>query len=213
MELDPLFTEQRWKILKNLGAEKLSPLQLASKTSTTISNISQQLKLLEAANIIRKEKIQNRDKGKPRSLFSLSQDYVYIVSVMDGFVEKKLIPVANGKKAMLRIWFLGDDELQADVEEVYNDLKPQLAKIDGMLLNVTKKELLVVGKNIPKEMLAKFEKARVVKVRAATEKEATAFVNKSVASEDKLTAIYENSISFRIPASSNTEKLALSQVP
>ena len=212
MELDPLFTEQRWKILKNLSSEKLSPLQLANKTDTTISNISQQLKLLEAANIIRKEKIQNRDKGKPRALFSLSKDYAYIVSVMDGFVEKKLFSIENGKKAMLKIWFLGDSELQDEVEHAYNKLKPSLNKIDGILLNVNKKEMFLVGRNVTKEMLSTVDKSSMLKIKSATEKETTTYINKSSEAEDKLVAIYENHISFKIPENNNPEKLALTQI-
>ena len=75
MELEPMFTEQKWNILKCLSEEKYSPLQLAEKLDTTMANISQQLRLLEAANLVKKKKIKNRDKGKPRTLFSLTDDY------------------------------------------------------------------------------------------------------------------------------------------
>ena len=59
MELETLFTEQKWNILKSLSEGKFSPLQLANRSNTTIANISQQLRLLEAAELVKKEKIKN----------------------------------------------------------------------------------------------------------------------------------------------------------
>ena len=56
MELASMFTEQKWNIIKALSENKYSPLQLAEKLDTTMANISQQLRLLEASNIVKKEK-------------------------------------------------------------------------------------------------------------------------------------------------------------
>ena len=95
MELEPMFTQQKWNILKCLSEEKLSPLQLAEKLDTTMANISQQLRLLEAANLVKKEKIRNRDNGKPRSLFSLREDCAYLIPTMQKFANKKLLKVSD----------------------------------------------------------------------------------------------------------------------
>ena len=167
MELDPLFMEQRWRILQNLGITKLSPLQLAGVTDTTISNISQQLKLLEAANLVRKEKIQNREKGKPRALFSISDDYAYIVSVMDGFVEKKLLKISEGRKTLLKIWFLGEKNLREEVEVLYEVLSPYLSRIDAILLDEDKRELIIAASNLPRDIVTKISRTKNLKVKTS----------------------------------------------
>jgi hypothetical protein len=41
MELELMFSEQKWNILKCLADGKASPLQLAEKLNTTMANISQ----------------------------------------------------------------------------------------------------------------------------------------------------------------------------
>ena len=46
----------------------------------------------------KKEKIKNRDKGKPRTLFSLTGDYAYLISAMDNFADKKLLETTPGQK-------------------------------------------------------------------------------------------------------------------
>ena len=106
MELETMFTEQKWNIIKCLSEEKFSPLQLAEKLDTTMANISQQLRLLEASNLVKKEKIKNRDKGKPRTLFSLTDDHAYLISAMQSFADKRLLKITPHHKTILRIWFL-----------------------------------------------------------------------------------------------------------
>ena len=56
-----MFTEQKWNILQCLSKDKFSPIQLAEKLNTTMANISQQLRLLEAANLVKKEKISLKE--------------------------------------------------------------------------------------------------------------------------------------------------------
>jgi DNA-binding HxlR family transcriptional regulator len=132
MEFEMLFTDQKWSILKNLSAEKYSPLQLAGKSQTSIANISQQLRLLEAANIVQKEKIPNRDKGKPRTLFSLTNNYAYLISTMNDFAEKRLLELTDYHQIILKIWYIKDPELHYHLEKFYWKIEPYLKEIDGI---------------------------------------------------------------------------------
>ena len=191
MELEPLFTEQRWKILQNLSDKKLSPLQLADMTSTTISNVSQQLKLLEAADIIKKEKVRNRDRGKPRTLFSLSDDYAYITLLMDGFAEKKLFSIKNNRKMLLKIWFLVDEELQKKLEKFCNEFQNHIGKLDAIFLNASRGEILVVSESFSKELLAGFDKFRQVKVKTANSSEAVSYLRHAKESKERIIALHE----------------------
>lgn len=88
MELDSFLASPRWEILKIISEKPSSPIEIAKKTKTTVSFISQQLKLLEAARIVSKEKTGAFEKGKPRNLFSISKDVVYLTMLTKGFGEK-----------------------------------------------------------------------------------------------------------------------------
>jgi len=135
MDLETLFVEQRWNILKSLTENKLSPLQLSASSNTTIANISQQLRLLEAANLVKKEKIKNRDKGKPRTLFSLTNDYAYLVATMQNFAGKKLLVLDDFKKYMLRALFLKNKDTQYALMKFYWSIEPSLKDIDAILVS------------------------------------------------------------------------------
>lgn len=134
MEIATLFTEQKWNIFKLLSQDKLSPLQLAQKSNTTIANISQQLKLLEAVDLVKKEKIKNREKGKPRTLFSLSNDYAYLVFAMNDFAEKRLLVLTDYHRFLLRILFLENTELHYYITKFYWKIEDYLNLIDTIIV-------------------------------------------------------------------------------
>lgn len=148
MELESMFTDQKWNILKCLSEDKFSPLQLSKKLDTTMANISQQLRLLEATNLVKKEKIKNRDRGKPRTLFSLNNDCAYLISAMGSFADKKLLKVNEHHKVILRIWFLKDIDAQYDIEKIYWNLRSKLSDISAIIWNNKEEKLLIYADNI-----------------------------------------------------------------
>ncbi|MBN2453953.1 winged helix-turn-helix transcriptional regulator [Candidatus Woesearchaeota archaeon] len=163
MELAPMFVEQRWNILQQLSKKSLSPLQLAGMTKTTIANMSQQLRLLEAANLVKKERVPNRDKGQPRTLFSLNDDYAYIVSLMDEFAEKKLIKLSGSQKNLMKILSIEDDELREKIQDIYFSLYGYFGKIDSFAMDLSSKpSILVVCSDA--ETRKKIEKTDGVKI-------------------------------------------------
>ena len=141
MELEQLFTDQKWNILFHLSTGEFSPLQLAHKTNTTISNISQQLRLLEAAGLVKKKKISNRDKGKPRVLFTLTDDYAYLISITKNFASKRLLALTDYHKAILKIWSLADAKKHPVVAQAYATLLPSLAEFDCIYIAENSKGL------------------------------------------------------------------------
>lgn len=149
MDIETMFTEQKWNILKCLSEEKYSPLQLAEKLDTTMANVSQQLRLLEASNLIKKEKVKNRDKGKPRTLFSLSKDYAYMISASDKFAEKRLLGVNEHHKTIMRIWFLEDMEMQYTLERLYWRLEQDIKDVAAIAVNTSTKDIIIVSDSIP----------------------------------------------------------------
>jgi len=157
MELETMFSEQRWNIIRCLGENKHSPLQLAGKLNTTIANISQQLRLLQAANLVKTERVQSREKGKPRKFFTLSHDYVYLISAMNEFTDKKLLELSDHHKTILKIWFMENSELHYDLEKFYWKIEKYLKDITGIIVlpQMGKADIIVVSdKNIEKYVQA-----------------------------------------------------------
>ncbi len=147
VEREILFTEQKWNILKFLSEKEYSPLQLAELTETSMANISQQLKLLDAVNLVQKNKIPNRDKGKPRAMYSLAKDFAYLVVVSSGFAGKDFVDLDDHKKILLRIWLL-DENIQYYVEKAFLKIEPYLGKIRVILLDETNLTLMLFGENL-----------------------------------------------------------------
>ena len=144
MDTETLFTEQKWNILKLLTKDKFSPLQLAQKSNTTIANISQQLRLLEMGNLVQKEKIPNREKGKPRALFSLTGDYAYLILVMKGFGQKRLLKLGDHHKLMIKIWFLDDSSIHYYLEKFYWKIEEYIGQITAIVVNPVGQDIEVI---------------------------------------------------------------------
>ena len=102
MELETLLIGSKWQIIEQLTKKKQSPLELAKKLGTTIANISQQLRLLELGNIVKKEKTGASGLGKPKTLFSLKQEFAYIIIASDKKADKKLITLTKKEKYLLK---------------------------------------------------------------------------------------------------------------
>ncbi len=166
-----MFSEQKWNILKSLSQQKLSPIQLAQKLNTTMANISQQMRLLEAANLVKKEKIKNRDKGKPRTLFSLSENFAYLIPAMQNFADKKLLKVTEHHQITLKIWFLENAELQSNVEKSYWKIEPYMSRIQAMAINLNSKEFVVVADR-PDEIEKAVGKSKAIASKVITKEEA-----------------------------------------
>jgi predicted transcriptional regulator len=147
MELEPLISGSKWTILELLSEKPCSPTELAEKTSTSLANISQQLRLLEITGIVKKEKQQSREKGKPHMLYSLNQEYGYVVSMCNQFSKKRLIPVTEYHKAVLKIWCLTDVSAHKAIDKFYLDIEKYLAHISLLATTADSKKIVVVVKD------------------------------------------------------------------
>lgn len=85
------FSESKWNILSELSKAPKSPIELSKIFNTTVANISQQLRLMEALGIVAKTKISNSKKGKPRTQYFIKDDIYYMVRLGKNFATKKSI--------------------------------------------------------------------------------------------------------------------------
>lgn len=107
METETLFTASKWSILEWVSKNPSSPLEIAKGLDTTIANVSQQLRLLEAAGIVTKKKISNSDAGLPRALYSITKNVGFITTITKGLAHKELVTLTNNQTFTLRAWSLG----------------------------------------------------------------------------------------------------------
>ncbi len=119
MDFDMLLASPRWEILQIIAEKPASPVELAEKIGTTVSYISQQMRLLEVAGLIKRERTGAVEKGKPRTLFSVADELAYFVLLAKGFSSKKLIKTQESHKNILRIWSVEDVSLHFYIERLY----------------------------------------------------------------------------------------------
>jgi predicted transcriptional regulator len=134
MELDSFLSSPRWDILRVIAEKPSSPMEIAAHINTTISFVSQQLKLLEAAGIVKKTRTGNVDKGKPRTLFSISKETMYVVPLAKGFQEKKLLPLTRERSIILKIWSLEDQKSHVPLERFFWSIEGFLKTIDALFV-------------------------------------------------------------------------------
>jgi DNA-binding transcriptional regulator GbsR (MarR family) len=127
-----LLGEKRWEILESISLSPASPTVIAEKIGTTVSYVSQQLKLLEVAGLVKKTKTGFSEKGRPRNIYHLSEEFIHISSLENGFAFKKNIKVNFHRKALLNIWTLNDESIQESVEILYSKLKTDIKDIHGI---------------------------------------------------------------------------------
>ncbi len=134
MDQETLFTASKWEILKSLSNGQKSPLELARETKTSIANISQQLRMLELANIVKSVRVGNRERGEPRLLYSLIGPLSYIISASPNFAEKKQLILTQYNEIIFRIWFVKDENAQYYLQKFFWEIESKLDKIEMIIV-------------------------------------------------------------------------------
>jgi predicted transcriptional regulator len=134
MDQETLFTTSKWEILKSLSKGQKSPLELARETKTSIANISQQLRMLELANIVKSERVGNRERGEPRILYSLIGPLSYLISVSPDFVDKKQMMLTPYHETTMKIWFMKDESSHYYLQKLFWEIEPKLDKIESIIV-------------------------------------------------------------------------------
>ena len=147
MDFDAFFASPRWEILQLIAEKPSSPVEIAEKLNTTVSYISQQLKLIDAAGIVVKKRTGAAERGKPRALFSLSKDFLYITALIPGFSQKMMINTDYHHKIILKIWSLEDSSLHYYLEKFFWKIEEDLDEINGIYVNTKEisPEIIVVS--------------------------------------------------------------------
>lgn len=132
MDHETLFTATKWDILKLLERGPQSPIEMSKALGSGIANVSQQLRLLEMAGLVKTRRVSNRDKDKPRVLYSLAGNLSYLIATTDKFVDKKVLSLSERNKIILHIWFLDDANVRYALEKAFWQIEPELEKIERL---------------------------------------------------------------------------------
>lgn len=186
MELESLFTSSKWMILKEISRHSQSPLQLAEKLNTSIANISQQLRLLEAAGIVKKQRVPERARGKPRVMFSLVDDFGYLIAATDGFAEKRLLSLSEYHKFVLRVWFVEDSALHEEIMKFYWKIKPNISQIKAIATYGSNLVVFTKKSDVVSKLRKESSALKKLKLLAKTEDEA-----KKVRATEELHVLYD----------------------
>ena len=106
MEYSSLLTDSKWNIIKEIAKEEQTPTNLANKLNTSIANISQQLRLLEAYGLVKKKKLVGEEKhpGKPKNVYSLNKEVAEVMLITNETTIKKTIDLNPIKRATIQAW-------------------------------------------------------------------------------------------------------------
>lgn len=136
-------TSPRWEILQIIAKNPASPAELAGKLGTTVSYISQQMRLLEVAGLVKKARTGAVEKGKPRTLFSISNELFYVISLTKDFSQKKLVK-AGYHTDILKIWSIEDASLHFYLEKLYWKLCESIKDIEGIFIEINPPYKIIV---------------------------------------------------------------------
>lgn len=130
MEKEILFTTSKWTILQSIAQCPDAPLGIAKKLNTSVANVSQQLRLLEAAGLVKKQRIANAGAGQPRALFSLSHEFAYISLASHGIAKKELVPLSKHQVFVSRCLLLNKPDVSDTLikfsysnETIFNEIE------------------------------------------------------------------------------------------
>lgn len=170
MDYETLFTSAKWDILKSLSSSKKSPIELAEQANTSISNISQSLRFLELAGIVKSERLSNRDKGQPRVVYSLATESAYIIITSKNAVNKKTVNIDEHKKMLLNIWFYENEHIHSFLENAVSQLEESLDDIQGIFLDKTSLSELKIAVVMKEKVQKKEFKELTLKNKGLTKK-------------------------------------------
>jgi hypothetical protein len=84
--------------------------------------------------LIIKEKTGVAEKGKPRSVYSVKNELVYLTLLTKNNSGKKLIYLTPHHQGILNIWLLDDITLHYPIEKLFWKLENLLGEIEGVFI-------------------------------------------------------------------------------
>lgn len=144
MDFSSFLGEKRWEILEMVARWPSSPMEIAERLSTTVSYVSQQLKLLEVAGFVFKTRTGAASKGKPRNVYSIKKDFVHLSGVSSEFTYKKILYMNDFHKSLILILAVRNEAIHESLVEFYFKAR-DVSGIKEIYVDVDSGDLVVVG--------------------------------------------------------------------
>ncbi len=106
MDYESILTGSRWEMLKSLTEGPKTATEIAESINTSLPNVSQQIKLLEAYGIVEHRKKPREKPGKPKKKYRIKEKIAHITMIANGCGEKKKVTPDTEEEAILRTFFL-----------------------------------------------------------------------------------------------------------
>ncbi len=154
-EDNSLFQGSKWELLQLIAEKPRDASELAKLKNTSLANITQQLKLLEAAGIIvssvaPKDKTKSRTRGKPKKVYRLNGSRALIMALTPLFSSKAIIKPTPFEAALLRVMLMNSSKKEEIIEKLLQlykymkDIELIALKNDNLLIK-SKREIKVEG--------------------------------------------------------------------
>lgn len=105
MKFEQALSGTRWEIISTLSKGDAAISEIAKATKTSIPNISQQAKLLEAYGLIKVRGEKRGGPGKPKLFYALAKKYAFIAVARPGFAAKRSFVLDGASLIMLNTLF------------------------------------------------------------------------------------------------------------
>jgi len=109
MHFEEILNTSRWSILESVAHGERGAAEIASSAKTSLPNVSQQMRLLEAYGLVTQRKEEN-DGRKPVNVYALAKEIGHVALVRKGFAGKKTLTMDKYHEAIMNIWFLNRNE-------------------------------------------------------------------------------------------------------
>jgi hypothetical protein len=150
MEYEALLQNSRWSIIQAISKGRASATDLAKLTKASLPNVSQQMKLLEAYDLVEYIKDQRKGQGKPRQLYQLKREFCHVTFARHGLAEKRFFNPDTYHIMLLNIVLLPNlqDHIYLHKLLLCNDELTQHCAVAYLKSNETEIELFLLTENL-----------------------------------------------------------------
>lgn len=110
MEFEDVLGNAKWDILAEVAKGERAASDIARATGTSLANISQQTKLLEAWGLLKLGKEPKTGAGKPKLLYRLNKEVAHLAIVRHGYAAKRTLSFDSTDEPLLNILFVPKSE-------------------------------------------------------------------------------------------------------
>ncbi|MFH1399952.1 MAG: hypothetical protein ABIH41_00385 [Nanoarchaeota archaeon] len=129
-----IMTQKKWDLIGMIAQGPKTPAELAEMHGSTMTNVLQQLKIPEALGYIKKERIVEKRRGKPRYRFALASHALLVSSLHSDGLSTHTVLGSELRQMIIRIMLLGDSEEAFILAKFFLDNPEFIENVDGIAL-------------------------------------------------------------------------------